>query len=135
VDFVYRRGPDDASAYHYEMELARNDGCGFHFWSTPVRVEGDAAVTGLTVKDGSGVERTLPAGLIIKAIGQEKRAAELTAFGLAVDGKGKVAVDADRKTSHAKVWAGGDCINGGKEIVNAAADGVIAARAIHKTLG
>jgi glutamate synthase (NADPH/NADH) small chain len=135
VDFVYRRGPDDASAYHYEMELARNDGCGFHFWSTPVRVEGDGSVTGLTVKDGSGLERTLAAGLIIKAIGQEKRVAELSAFGIAVDGKGKVVVDADRKTSHAKVWAGGDCTNGGKEIVNAAADGVTAARAIHKALG
>jgi len=135
VDFVYRRGPDDASAYHYEMELARNDGCGFHFWSTPVRVEGEGAVTGLTVKDGNGAERTLAAGLIIKAIGQEKRVAELSAFGIAVDGKGKVVVDADRKTSHAKVWAGGDCINGGKEIVNAAADGVTAARAIHKALG
>lgn len=132
VDFVYRRGPDDASAYHYELELARNDGCGFHFWSTPVRVEGGDQVTGLTVKDGSGAERTLPAGLIIKAIGQEKRSGELNAFGLAVDDKGKVVIDGDRRTSHAKVWAGGDCVNGGKEIVNAAADGVTAARAIHR---
>jgi dihydropyrimidine dehydrogenase (NAD+) subunit PreT len=134
VDFVYRRGPDDASAYHYEMELARNDGCGFHFWSTPVRIEGGDVVTGLTIKDGAGQERTLSAGLIIKAIGQEKRANELQAFGLAVDDKGKVVVDADRKTSHVQVWAGGDCINGGKEIVNAARDGVVAATAIHRAI-
>ena len=131
VDFVYRRGPDDASAYHYELELARNDGCGFHFWSTPVAVTGGDCVEGLVVKDGDGNERTLSAGLIIKAIGQEKRAGELRAFGLDVDDKGRLVVDADRRTSHAKVWAGGDCTNGGKEIVNAARDGVVAAQAIH----
>jgi glutamate synthase (NADPH/NADH) small chain len=135
VDFVYRRGPEEASAYHYELELARNDGCGFHFWSTPKAVVGNGAVTGLVVTDGSGAERTLEAGLIIKAIGQEKRSTELAAFGLKTDDKGRLVVDANKQTSHAKVWAGGDCINGGKEIVNAAADGVIAARAMHKAFG
>ncbi|HEY1097949.1 MAG TPA: NAD(P)-dependent oxidoreductase [Myxococcota bacterium] len=131
VDFVYRRGPDDASAYHYELELARNDGCGFHFWSTPVEIVGDGKVEGLVVKDGEGAVRTLAAGLVIKAIGQEKRVADLRAFGLDVDDKGRLVVDAQRRTSNAKVWAGGDCTNGGKEIVNAAADGVTAARAMH----
>jgi dihydropyrimidine dehydrogenase (NAD+) subunit PreT len=134
VDFVYRRGPDDASAYHYELELARNDGCGFHFWSTPTAIVGDDTVEGLQIKDGTGAVRVLPAGLVIKAIGQEKRANELVAFGLVVDDKGRLTVDAERRTSHAKVWAGGDCTNGGKEIVNAAADGVQAARSIHKAL-
>ena len=132
VDFVYRRGPDDASAYHYELELARNDGCGFHFWSTPLAVTGNGHVEGLVIKDGDGNERTLSAGLIIKAIGQEKRLGELRAFGLDVDDKGRLTVDEDRRTSHAKVWAGGDCTNGGKEIVNAARDGVLAARAMHR---
>ncbi len=132
VDFVYRRGPDEASAYHYELELARNDGCGFHFWSTPKAVTGDSAVTGLVITDNAGAETTLEAGLIIKAIGQEKRATELSAFGLKTDDKGRLVVDEHKQTSHAKVWAGGDCVNGGKEIVNAAADGVIAARAMHQ---
>ena len=131
VTFVYRRGPEDASAYAYEMELARNDGCTFLFWSTPVEVTGDGTVTGLKVKDEAGKETLLPAGLIIKAIGQEKRSAALKSFGLDVDDKGRLVVDTDRKTSRAKVWAGGDCVNGGKEIVNAAADGVRAARAMH----
>lgn len=133
VDFVYRRGPEDASAYHYELELARNDGCGFHFWSTPLSVTGNGHVEGLLIKDGDGNERTLSAGLIIKAIGQEKRLGELRSFGLDVDDKGRLVVDADRRTSHVKVWAGGDCTNGGKEIVNAARDGVLAARAMHAT--
>lgn len=132
VTFVYRRGPEDVSAYAYEMELARNDGCTFRFWSTPLEVTGDGVVTGLTVKDEGGRETHLPAGLIIKAIGQEKRSEALKAFGLDVDDKGRLIVDADRRTSRAKVWAGGDCVNGGKEIVNAAADGVHAAKSMHR---
>jgi glutamate synthase (NADPH/NADH) small chain len=131
VTFVYRRGPEDASAYAYEMELARNDGCSFLFWSHPTEITGEGTVTGLKVKDEAGTETLLPAGLIIKAIGQEKRSAALKGFGLDVDDKGRLVVDADRKTSRAKVWAGGDCVNGGKEIVNAAADGVKAAKAMH----
>lgn len=134
VAFVYRRGPQDVSAYAYEMELARNDGCAFHFWSTPkeVLVE-NGKVVGLRVLEPTG-ERVLMAGLIIKAIGQEKRVAALAGFGIKTDAKGRVVVDDHNHTSHAKVWAGGDCVNGGKEIVNAAADGKRAALAIHAQL-
>ncbi|MBM4282728.1 MAG: NAD(P)-dependent oxidoreductase [Deltaproteobacteria bacterium] len=130
VAFVYRRGPDEASAYAYEMELARNDGCLFHFWATPLEVVGGAHVDGLKVKTPDG-EQVLAAGMVIKAIGQEKQGTALRGFGVAVDDKGRAVVDAQRKTSRAKVWAGGDCVNGGKEIVNAAEDGKQAARAIH----
>lgn len=135
VDFVYRRGPDDASAYHYEMELARNDGCGFIFWATPKEITGGAAVDGLVYTDAQGAEHRLPAQLIIKAIGQEKQTSTLTAFGLDTDGKGRLVVDAENRTSNPRVFAGGDCVNGGKEIVNAAADGVRAARAIDVQFG
>jgi dihydropyrimidine dehydrogenase (NAD+) subunit PreT len=130
VAFVYRRGPDDASAYAYEMELARNDGCTFHFWSTPVEIHGAERVEALRVTTPDG-EKTLAAGLVIKAIGQEKQSTVLKNFGVAIDDRGRAIVDASRKTSRAKVWAGGDCVNGGKEIVNAAEDGKQAARAIH----
>jgi dihydropyrimidine dehydrogenase (NAD+) subunit PreT len=134
VAFVYRRGPDEASAYAYEMELARNDGCTFHFWSTPIEVVGAASVEGLKIKTPDS-EQTIPTGMVIKAIGQEKQGGALRTFGVAVDDKGRAVVDAQRKTSRAKVWAGGDCVNGGKEIVNAAEDGKQAARAIHASFG
>jgi NADPH-dependent glutamate synthase beta subunit-like oxidoreductase len=35
---------------------------------------------------------------------------------------------------HPKVFVGGDCANGGAEIVNAAAEGVAAAKRIHERL-
>jgi glutamate synthase (NADPH/NADH) small chain len=38
------------------------------------------------------------------------------------------------QTSNPKYFAGGDCINGGKEVVNAAADGKRAARGISSIL-
>jgi dihydropyrimidine dehydrogenase (NAD+) subunit PreT len=44
--------------------------------------------------------------------------------GVALDKKGCVVVDAaTKRTGNAKVYAGGDCVNGGKEVVNAVADG------------
>mgnify|MGYP001598248223 CR=1 FL=1 len=38
------------------------------------------------------------------------------------------------QTSNLKYFAGGDCINGGKEVVNAAADGKGAAHGIDQQL-
>jgi glutamate synthase (NADPH/NADH) small chain len=38
------------------------------------------------------------------------------------------------QTSNPKYFAGGDCVNGGKEVVNAAADGKKAARGIDALL-
>jgi len=35
---------------------------------------------------------------------------------------------------HSRVFTGGDCANGGAEIVNAAAEGVAAAKRIHEML-
>jgi len=46
-----------------------------------------------------------------------------------VDDKGRVKVDPETGcTTNPKIYAGGDCINGGKEVVNAVADGRKAAR-------
>ena len=38
------------------------------------------------------------------------------------------------RTHNPRIYAGGDCVNGGKEAVNAVADGKHAARAIHAQL-
>ena len=53
--------------------------------------------------------------------------------GIAVNG-GRIAVNAHGFTGRAKWYAGGDCVNGGKEVVNAAAEGKAAALAIHAVL-
>ncbi len=56
--------------------------------------------------------------------------------GVEVDPSGRVVVDPDtQQTGNPKVYAGGDCVNGGKEVVNAAQHGKLAARAITAALG
>jgi glutamate synthase (NADPH/NADH) small chain len=108
---VYRRGEADMSAYHYEYELAKKDGCGFRFNAAPRRIVGNGAVAGLELSSGE----TIPCDMVIVAIGQGARA--------------ELRVPADPR-----VFTGGDCANGGAEIVNAAAEGVAAAKKIHERL-
>jgi glutamate synthase (NADPH/NADH) small chain len=112
---VYRRGEADMPCYHYEYELAKRDGCGFRFHAAPQRIVGNGAVEGVEVRTTTGNE-TIPCDMVIVAIGQGERS------------------ELEWPKDHPKVFVGGDCANGGAEIVNAAAEGVIAARRIHEFL-
>jgi glutamate synthase (NADPH/NADH) small chain len=115
---VYRRGESDMPCYDYEYELAQRDGCGFRFHAVPERViaNGTGHVSALEVKTPAGTE-TIPCDMVIVAIGQTERSAFSSPEG------------------HPRVFSGGDCANGGAEIVNAAAEGVTAAKRIHEFLG
>jgi len=112
---VYRRGPADMSSFHYEQELAKTDGCEFRFQCRPTRILGNGQVTGLEVETPQGTE-VIACDMVITALGQEA----LGGFTLPTD--------------NAKVFTGGDFANGGAEIVNAAADGVQAAKRINESL-
>ena len=114
---VYRRGEDDMPCYDYEYELAKRDGCAFRFHASPKRIVGSGRVEGLEVETPDTQRETIPCDMVIIAIGQGPR--------------GEFVVP----TGHPKVVVGGDCANGGAEIVNAAAEGVAAARKIHELLG
>ncbi|KYF50957.1 hypothetical protein BE04_50725, partial [Sorangium cellulosum] len=41
---------------------------------------------------------------------------------------------ATHRTGNPRVYSGGDCVNGGKEVVNAVAEAKIAARAMHEAM-
>jgi len=73
--------------------------------------------------------------MVIKAIGQSAKTEFLNSIsGLKIE-DGKVIVNPENyQTGNEKVFAGGDCINGGKEVVNAAYDGKAAAHGIHDYL-
>ncbi len=113
---VYRRGEADMPCYDYEYELAKRDGCAFRFNALPMRVVGNGRVEGLEVETPDKRRETIPCDMVIVAIGQGAR------------------TDLAWPKDDPRVFVGGDCANGGAEIVNAAAEGVQAAKRIHEML-
>lgn len=135
VIMVYRRTERDAPAYDYEMELARKDGIEFMWQTTPLEIIDDGHVTGLRCTTSDGGEVVIGCDQVIKAIGQTKMSTFFSdVIGVNTDEKGRVVVNEQMQTSDAKVFAGGDCANGGAEAVDASQMGKLAAMGIHKTL-
>jgi glutamate synthase (NADPH/NADH) small chain len=146
---VYRRGPEDVPAYAYEYELAKSDGVVYVFHALPVRFVGDAAgVTAVEclrtepevngrrgVRPVPGSEFQIPCDMAIVAVGQSKAVDWLRRNfpGIQLQA-GRVQADGDGRTSLPGLYAGGDCVNGGREVVNAVAEGKVAARAIDQDL-
>ena len=139
VAMVYRRSQKEMSGYAHELEGARIEGVRFVENVVPHSFVRDASgkLVALRVsraeggKGIPGTEHDLPCDLVALAIGQSKLRAIATQFpGVTLGAKGCVVVNdaATCRTGNEKVYAGGDCINGGKEVVNAVADGRNAAR-------
>ncbi len=131
---VYRKTEKEAPAYDYEFELARADGIEFVWQAAPAAIIGDGKVEGLRCRKPDGSEFEIDCDLVIKAIGQEKQISFFGEFALSTDEKGRVAVNESMQTSNPKIFAGGDCVNGGKEAVDAAQGGKLAAQGIHFAL-
>ncbi len=145
---VYRRGEEDMPAYEYEYEIAKKDGCGFMFHTAPVEVIGHGSVTALklvrTKNNAQGKAEVVPGSefeepfdMVIKALGQEKQMAMLSniAPGVKLDKAGRIECNPKTgQTSVEKMFTGGDARNGGREVVNAVAEGKKAARGIHQWL-
>ncbi|MBI3073497.1 MAG: NAD(P)-dependent oxidoreductase [Deltaproteobacteria bacterium] len=135
VSFIaYRRGEAEKPCYDFEYDLAKKDACLFYWHLAPVRIEGDGRVERAVFKGADGREVAFETDMVIVAIGQAPRSDLLgSAPGVKRDEKGRVVVDAvTKQTSNPRIFAGGDCVNGGKEVVNAVADGKAAARGIEK---
>jgi glutamate synthase (NADPH/NADH) small chain len=84
------------------------------------------------VRGVPGTEFTLPADMVIKALGQEHLLELLCGVpGLQLD-RGTIVVDrATGRTSVPRLFAGGDCLRNGGEVVDAVQDGKVAAWGIH----
>ena len=149
VYLIYRRGPEEMPAYRHEVELARASGCRFIYLAQPVRILGRGKVEAIELArmrlgapDASGRRRPEPVGgdnqildvdMVISSTGQKPRSELLELLepkGIKLD-RGRVAVDErTMRTSNPSYYAGGDCVSGGKEVVNAVAEGKLAARSI-----
>ena len=145
VTMVYRRGPEQMKASAYEQELAQTSGVVIRYWARPVALEGRGdTVSGVVFESGNGAEGAsaaapgsvfrLDADMLFLAIGQ--RGAPEALGGAPIEVRdGRIVVDAERRTTLAGVWAGGDCVYGGKDLtVSAVEDGKQAARSIAAAL-
>jgi glutamate synthase (NADPH/NADH) small chain len=151
VTIVYRRSETLIPSFAYEYELAKSDGVRFEWCAAPVRILGEnGRVTGVEfrrteldapasrtsqVRSVPGSEFTIRADMVVKALGQEHLLDLVSAVpGLQID-KGTIVVDrATGKTSVPRLFAGGDCLRSGGEVVDAVQDGKIAAWGIHAAL-
>ena len=136
VTMVYRGVEDKMSGYAHEWNAAKQEGVVASFRSQPLAFEGEGHVTGVRcavlddAKQPTGLQRVIAADLVLLAIGQAKLEGLLAELGGVTFERGRVVVDEAQATTRKGVWAGGDCANGGKEVVNAADEGKRAAQAI-----
>lgn len=143
VTIVYRRGPEHMNASAYEQMVAQTDGVLIRHWLRPIRIVADhgrlvAVEFEYTREDegrlvGTGELLVLPCDTLYRAIGQTFLGEETDGL-LTLQG-GRIAVDAERRTSLDGVWAGGDCVAGGEDLtVVAVEDGKQAALSIDRAL-
>ena len=147
VTIAYRRGPEQMKASGYEQDVAQTRGVTIRHWAKPVRLidNGAGHLCGVEFEHtrddngaltGTGETFVLAADMAFKAIGQAFDPAAPNGSGDAITlAGGRIAVDVERRTGLAGVWAGGDCIAGGEDLTVAAVeDGKVAADSIHKFL-
>jgi dihydropyrimidine dehydrogenase (NAD+) subunit PreT len=143
VSIVYRRGAESMSASTVEQQWAQIHGVTIRHWAAPKELVSEGGqVKGMrfaaTHAPGgklaeTGEQFVLDADMVLKAIGQSY-VSEPAGAALAMEG-GRLKTDAAGKTSVARVWAGGDCRAGGRDLtVEAVEHGKVAALSIHEAL-
>lgn len=136
VRVLYRRTEDYISAFDFEYEHAKQEGIRFHWLTQPVAVHASSVgvtsvecVTMEIASDGSlnqvgGSNFQIECDMVIPAIGQSPLVEFLSRCRDLKIEKGRIVVDrATGQTTNPKYFAGGDCVNGGREVVDAVADG------------
>lgn len=135
VWLVYRKTEREMSGYRHEWVAARQYGVKMEPHCTPAEVElEDEQIVCANFDRGAEEVLSIECDFLVVATGQQDWARNLGAD-LALNPNGTVIVDpVTLATSLPGVYAGGDCVNGGKEVVNAAAHGREAAKAIAAAL-
>jgi len=144
VTIVYRRTQDEMPCTQHELDIAMLDGCIVKWLAAPKEIIGvDNKATQLVcsemelgVADTSGRRApvdtgktfTLDVDMVIKAAGQTPFIGLVNANDIQ-NASGKIVVK-NNATDIEGVFAGGDCVNGGKEVVDAVEAGKDGAKAI-----
>ncbi len=143
---AYRNSKEKMGAYGFEYDLAISAGVDSLFNVTPIAIVGNKKVEGVKFAKTETVDGKLQTNmknvfivrcdLVIKATGQTKKGSLFSLIDdLKIDNAMRIVVNKDTfQTSNQKYFAGGDAINGGAEVVNAAYDGKMAAQGMHQWL-
>jgi glutamate synthase (NADPH/NADH) small chain len=127
VYILYRRGEENMSAFAFEYEHACKEGVQFIWRAQPTAFIGAQHVE--AVECGSDLR--FLCDTVIVAIGQSRLLDTLSAVSGIKLSDGQVVVAPETgQTTNPKYFAGGDCVNGGREVVDAVAEGKRAARGI-----
>ena len=145
VYLLYRRGENDMSAFDFEYEHAKQQGVQFLWRRQPLAIRSDERgrllldtvqmqqvdKTLLPIHDS---QFTLDCDVVVPAIGQSPLAQLIQELRGVEVRDGRIVADrASGQTGNPRYFAGGDCVNGGREVVDAVAGGKRAALAILKT--
>lgn len=147
VGLIYRRSEREMPAFEFEYARARQEGVQFYWLTQPASIRGAASVEGLECvrmelgppdHTGRRFPRAVPAShfriacdMVITSIGQSRLLDFLNQCrGVKLD-QGRLVVDPETgQTANPRYFAGGDCVNGGREVVDAVAEGKRAALGI-----
>ena len=146
VTLVYRRTQEEMPCTQHELDIAMLDGCNVIWLASPKEIKGaDGKVTQLICEimqlgepDASGRRSPLSTGettvlevdMVIKAAGQMPFEQLIMDNGI-MNNKGKISIE-NSTTNIEGVFAGGDAVNGGKEVVDAVQAGKEGAYSILK---
>ena len=149
VTIVYRRTQDEMPCTQVELDLAMLDGCKIVWLAAPKEVTGEngkvkslvcskmelgaADASGRKAPSDTGETFSIDVDMVIKAAGQMPYK-DLVATNNLQHNNGRLVVNKN-ETSISGVFAGGDCVNGGKEVVDAVQAGKDGAQAILEYLG
>lgn len=148
VTMLYRRTQEEMPCTQHELDIAMLDGCKITWLAAPKELKGVngkvteiiCSVMQLGEPDASGRRSPVETGetfslevdMVIKAAGQMPFESLVEEFKIQ-NSKGKINTEAT-STNIKGVFAGGDCVNGGKEVVDAVQAGKEGAQAILKYL-
>ncbi len=145
VTLIYRRTENEKPCTDVELDLARLDGCSVIWLANPKEIIsengkvkqlvcskmklGEPDKSGRRAPVDTGETFILDVDMVIKAAGQIPFEEVIQNADLK-NNQGKIMIDHLTATNHKGVFAGGDCVNGGKEVVNAVQEGKDGAKAI-----
>ncbi|MES2139098.1 MAG: NAD(P)-dependent oxidoreductase [Bacteroidota bacterium] len=145
VTMIYRRTENEKPCTDVELDLAKLDGCSFIWLASPKEITGENGkvkklvcnkmklgepdASGRRAPVDTGETFTIDVDMVIKAAGQIPFE-ELVNKSSVENKSGKISINKKSETNLKGVFAGGDSVNGGKEVVDAVQAGKNGAKGI-----